>query len=163
MKAVAGGTFAWRRYAVAIGTVAGVYTAILWPLLQPVGTPLFFAAVAVSSWHAGLGPGLLATALAALVADWFFVPPFYELNAGTLVRVAAFVMVVLLTASRYERARRAPREAETLPAIALTASPRVEDRARALDAGYHVHVPKPVEPAELVSVIATLTGRPPAR
>jgi len=124
MNAVAGsweagatdGTSAWRPYVVAIGAVAvaGVYTAILWPLLQPVGTPLFFAAVAVSSWHGGLGPGLLATALAALVADWFFIPPFYELNAGTLVRVAAFVMVALLTASLYERARRAQRRAETL-------------------------------------------------
>src|SRR6267142_1196047 len=110
------GASATRPYAVAAGAVAvaGVYTAILWPLLQPVGTPLFFAAVAVSSWHGGLGPGLLATALAALVADWFFVPPFYELNAGTLVRVAAFVMVALLTASLYERARRAQREAEAL-------------------------------------------------
>src|SRR5437588_178548 len=46
-----------------------------------------------------------------------------------------------------------------MPAVALTAYPRVEDRARALDAGYHVHVPKPVEPTELVAVIASLAGR----
>jgi CheY-like chemotaxis protein len=66
------------------------------------------------------------------------------------------------TLIREVRARDGQR-ARPLPAIALTAYPRVEDRARALDAGYHVHVPKPVEPAELVSVIATLAGRAPAR
>jgi signal transduction histidine kinase/ActR/RegA family two-component response regulator len=105
-----------RPYAVALAAVAvaGVYTAILWPLLQPVGTPLFFAAVVVSSWYGGLGPGLTATGVSALIADWFFVPPFYELNAGTLVRVAAFVLVAVLTASLYERAHRAQRDAEAL-------------------------------------------------
>ena len=105
-----------RPYVIAAGAVAvaGVFTTILWPLLQPVGTPLFFAAVAVSSWHGGLGPGLLATVSAALVADWFFVPPYHELNAGTLVRMAAFVLVAVLTASLYERARRARRHAEAL-------------------------------------------------
>jgi signal transduction histidine kinase/CheY-like chemotaxis protein len=105
-----------RAYVVAVGsvTLAGLFTTLLWPALQPAGAPLFFAAVAVSSWHGGLGPGLLATALAALASDWFFVPPFYALNAGTLVRMAAFVAVALLTASLYERARRAQAHAETL-------------------------------------------------
>ncbi len=42
------------------------------------------------------------------------------------------------------------------PAIALTAHARVEDRLRALSAGYQAHVAKPVEPAELVAVIASL-------
>ncbi len=46
-----------------------------------------------------------------------------------------------------------------LPAVALTAYARVEDRMRALSAGYNMHVPKPVEPAELAMVIASLTGR----
>ena len=32
-----------------------------------------------------------------------------------------------------------------------------EDRRKALDAGYMMHIPKPVEPAELVAVIASLT------
>jgi PAS domain S-box-containing protein len=44
-----------------------------------------------------------------------------------------------------------------IPAAALTAYARAEDRRKALDAGYMMHVPKPVEPAELVSVIANLT------
>jgi CheY-like chemotaxis protein len=42
------------------------------------------------------------------------------------------------------------------PAIALTAHARVEDRLRALSAGFQAHVAKPVEPAELVAVIASL-------
>jgi CheY-like chemotaxis protein len=42
------------------------------------------------------------------------------------------------------------------PAIALTAHARIEDRLRALSAGYQAHVIKPVEPAELVAVIASL-------
>ena len=45
------------------------------------------------------------------------------------------------------------------PAVALTAYPRVEDRARALEAGYQMHVPKPIAPEALASVIATLTNR----
>ena len=44
-----------------------------------------------------------------------------------------------------------------LPAIALTAFARVEDRLKAFSAGYNMHVPKPVEPAELTLVIANLT------
>ena len=42
------------------------------------------------------------------------------------------------------------------PAVALTAYVRVEDRARALSAGFNVFVPKPVEPGELVTAIANL-------
>jgi signal transduction histidine kinase/ActR/RegA family two-component response regulator len=46
-----------------------------------------------------------------------------------------------------------------VPAIALTAYARVEDRVRALNAGFQVHVPKPIEPVELLAVVASLTGR----
>jgi CheY-like chemotaxis protein len=42
------------------------------------------------------------------------------------------------------------------PAVALTAYVRVEDRARALSAGFNMFVPKPVEPDELVTAIANL-------
>jgi PAS domain S-box-containing protein len=46
-----------------------------------------------------------------------------------------------------------------VPAIALTAYARVEDRMQALRAGYQMHVPKPVELAELVAVAASLVQR----
>jgi len=46
-----------------------------------------------------------------------------------------------------------------VPAIALTAYTRTEDRLQALRAGYDMHVPKPVELAELVAVAATVVRR----
>jgi CheY-like chemotaxis protein len=46
-----------------------------------------------------------------------------------------------------------------IPAIALTAYARVEDRMRALRSGYQMHVTKPVEMAELVAVAASLVQR----
>jgi PAS domain S-box-containing protein len=45
-----------------------------------------------------------------------------------------------------------------VPAVALTAYARVEDRLRALSAGYQMHIAKPAEPAELAVVIASLAG-----
>ena len=44
-----------------------------------------------------------------------------------------------------------------IPAIALTAHARASDRLQALSAGFQLHMPKPVEPAELVMAIANLT------
>ncbi|MEP7049116.1 MAG: response regulator [Pseudomonadota bacterium] len=49
-------------------------------------------------------------------------------------------------------------DAQTLPAIALTAYARREDRRLALEAGFQTHVAKPVEPAELVAVVATIAA-----
>jgi CheY-like chemotaxis protein len=46
-----------------------------------------------------------------------------------------------------------------IPAIALTAFARSEDRTRVLRAGFLVHVAKPVDPAELVATVATVSGR----
>jgi len=46
-----------------------------------------------------------------------------------------------------------------VPAAAVTAYGRVEDRVRLLEAGYNMHLPKPVEPAELVAVVAALARR----
>ena len=46
-----------------------------------------------------------------------------------------------------------------IPAIALTAFTRAQDRMRALSSGFQSHVSKPVEPDELTTVIASLTGR----
>ncbi|MGI8431034.1 MAG: hybrid sensor histidine kinase/response regulator, partial [Chthoniobacterales bacterium] len=45
------------------------------------------------------------------------------------------------------------------PAIALTAFARSEDRQRAMLAGFDMHIAKPVEPAELIAVVARLARR----
>jgi PAS domain S-box-containing protein len=50
-----------------------------------------------------------------------------------------------------------PAEGGSIPAVALTAYSREEDRKQVLSAGFQMHVAKPVEPAELLQAIATLT------
>ncbi|HYO07381.1 MAG TPA: PAS domain-containing protein [Tepidisphaeraceae bacterium] len=49
----------------------------------------------------------------------------------------------------------------TVPAVALTAYARSEDRMRTVLAGFQMHVSKPVEPAELITMVASLAGRTP--
>jgi signal transduction histidine kinase/ActR/RegA family two-component response regulator len=49
-----------------------------------------------------------------------------------------------------------PERGGAIPAAALTAYANAEDRQRALSSGFHMHVAKPVEPAELVAVVAKL-------
>jgi PAS domain S-box-containing protein len=46
-----------------------------------------------------------------------------------------------------------------LPAAAVTAYARSEDRTRALKAGYDIHLPKPVDTAELIAVVERLAAR----
>ena len=46
-----------------------------------------------------------------------------------------------------------------LPAAALTAYARTDDRMRVLRAGFHIHLAKPIDPAELVTTIAALANR----
>ena len=53
--------------------------------------------------------------------------------------------------------QRGPEHGGNIPAVALTAYARVEDRVRALTAGFQMHVPKPVDASELVAVVANLT------
>jgi CheY-like chemotaxis protein len=50
-------------------------------------------------------------------------------------------------------------DARALPAVALTAFVQKDDARLALLAGFQVHVSKPVDPHDLTSVIARLTGR----
>ena len=46
-----------------------------------------------------------------------------------------------------------------IPAAALTAYARAEDRMRVLRSGFQFHLPKPIDSAELVTVVASLAGR----
>src|SRR5918998_4522163 len=89
-----------RRYGVALLSVAVAFalTQALWPWIDPHPTPLFLAAVMLCALYAGLGPSLLATALAALVVDYFFIPPTsgIELSVDNAVRTSVFVTVALL-------------------------------------------------------------------
>jgi PAS domain S-box-containing protein len=57
-----------------------------------------------------------------------------------------------------ELRRRPAAEGGQVPAIALTALARAEDRARALRSGFQAHLGKPMDPAELVATVASLAG-----
>jgi CheY-like chemotaxis protein len=59
---------------------------------------------------------------------------------------------------RQVRSRGAARGGE-VPAAALTAYARAEDRVRALAAGFQMHLPKPIDPTDLVNMVASLAGR----
>ena len=109
---------ALRGYAVAVAAVgaAALLTTALRPALGGALSPLFFAAVVVATWSGGLPPGLVATGLSAFVTEGILFPPLYRLDAGSLVRVFAFIVVALLTASLYTRARDAQLRAEELAA-----------------------------------------------
>ncbi|MBF2074057.1 MAG: response regulator [Synechococcales cyanobacterium C42_A2020_086] len=54
---------------------------------------------------------------------------------------------------------REPHGGNRIPAIALTAYVRAEDQRQALAAGFELHVPKPVEPNELIAVVAKAVGQ----
>jgi len=54
---------------------------------------------------------------------------------------------------------RSHNEGGGIPAAALTAYATAEDRLRVLTAGFQIHVAKPVEPLELIAVVASLAGR----
>jgi CheY-like chemotaxis protein len=63
----------------------------------------------------------------------------------------------------YELMRRirglGPQNRGTIPAAALTALARPEDRTRALLAGFQTHIAKPVDAVELIAAVAALAGR----
>ena len=52
-----------------------------------------------------------------------------------------------------------PERGGRTPAAALTAYARLEDRTRALRAGFQMHIPKPLNPTELAAIVASLAGR----
>jgi CheY-like chemotaxis protein len=58
------------------------------------------------------------------------------------------------------RVRQLPAEkGGRIPAAALTAYARREDRTRALRAGFQMHISKPLNPMELATIVASLAGR----
>ena len=96
--------FPWlTRYAVAViaATLALLLTFLLWPLLDPPVSSLFFAAVMVSAWYGGLGPGLLATIIAVAAIDGFFLhqPGTIALSLHGFVQLVLFVLVATLISS----------------------------------------------------------------
>jgi PAS domain S-box-containing protein len=53
---------------------------------------------------------------------------------------------------------RGPEHGGRIPAIAVTAYASAEDRVRALSSGFQMHMAKPINPDEMIAVVASLTG-----
>jgi PAS domain S-box-containing protein len=86
----------------------------------------------------------------------------------SLARSAAHVLVADLGMARMDglqlirEVRRHPdARIRDIPAAALTAYARSEDRTLALQSGFHLHLAKPIEPAELMAAVASLARRVP--
>ena len=89
--------------------------------------------------------------------------------ADALTSFARSVPVVLVSAidmegetgySLLRKVRSLPRDVGgAVPAAALTGYSRTEDRVRALRAGFQMSMSKPVQPAELLAVVASLADR----
>ena len=103
------------RYGVAVLAVA--ISTVLKLLLNPfieTDSPflLFFASVIFSAWYGGLGSGVLATVLAALVSDYLFLSPTYSFLAhtpGQNIRVVLFVLeglIITFTMAAMQSAKR---------------------------------------------------------
>ncbi len=113
------------RYGVAVASVALAFG--LKMLIDPLvvqQTPflLLFGAIMLSAWYGGLGPGILATVLAALITDYFFLYPrgsFSGLSADALPLAAFFLEGVFVSAlaaalrSATIRAKTSAREARS--------------------------------------------------
>ena len=68
-------------FAVIVVALASIIRFVLRPII-PTGFPFltFFLAVMLAAWRGGLGPGLFASVLSTVVADWLFIEPIYEID-----------------------------------------------------------------------------------
>jgi PAS domain S-box-containing protein len=105
------------RYGVAVIAVAlalGLKLFIDPLIVQETPFLLVFAAIMVSAWLGGLGPGLLATALAALITDYFFLHPLQTFSVLSLegLPLVVFVLEGVLVSSVVAALRHARERAE---------------------------------------------------
>jgi PAS domain S-box-containing protein len=104
------------RYSVAVGVVLAATAArsllasLWWP--NALLFAFFYPAIVVAAWYGRFGAALVAVALSALAAEWFFMKPPYSLglsHPSQLAAVVCFVAVSLFLAAVIERMHRANR------------------------------------------------------
>ena len=86
-------------YGIAVLSVAAALTVSRLPAihLQEAPVSLFLCAVILSAWFGGVGPGLVATALSAIVFNYYFLPPIHSLGlkADEIPRLLVFIVSAL--------------------------------------------------------------------
>src|ERR1044071_8482709 len=92
-----------RRYLIGVWSVAAVF-ALTMLATRYVGlnvTPVYLAAVMFSTWRGGLGAGLVATALSAVLGAFFFFPPAYSFTVygEDLLQLGVFTLAALVISS----------------------------------------------------------------
>lgn len=97
------------RYGLAVSSIA--VALILTLLLHPdaLQSPIFLLAIILSAWIGGIGPGLVAAALATLAIAYFFLPPIYslKLDPAYTPQLLVFFLSALLVSSWSAARRRA--------------------------------------------------------
>ncbi len=123
-------------YGVAVGVTALAILASL-SLGLPIDAnafPLLLAAVMVSAWYGGLGPGLVSTLLGATTGTLVSLPPAYTTGAGParVVPLAAFLLEAVVICGLSTVLRASQRRAEALAVSEQTARSEVEATAQRL-------------------------------
>ncbi len=118
------------------------------PWIKPTPISPFFAALMVSAWYGGLGPGLVATVLSTLAINYCFVPPYYAwkfTEPGNIIRLSVFVMAALLISGLNESRRIALHREQTLRVAseaiqseAQAAKERLETFLSSINDGFYV-------------------------
>lgn len=92
-----------RRYLIGAWSVAAVFalTMLATRYVELNVTPVYLAAVMFSTWRGGLGAGLLATALSAVLGAFFFFPPAYSFKVygEDMLQLGVFTLAALVISS----------------------------------------------------------------
>ncbi|HEU4563104.1 MAG TPA: HAMP domain-containing sensor histidine kinase [Gemmatimonadaceae bacterium] len=127
-----------RRYAIAVlaAAVALGLSLLGLPLIRPTPFLLFFAAIAISAWFGGLGPGLLTGALAAIAVDRYVAPSASGLpssDPGQFIRLLVFTLIAGIMSAANHSLRLARRRAEEAALAAARAAESEREARRAAE------------------------------
>jgi K+-sensing histidine kinase KdpD len=124
-----------RQYGLAVAAVlaALLLEVVVAPWAAPTPFEFFFGAVAVAAWYGGRGPGLLATALGALLAALVAIPPAFSLamTVEYAASGAVFIGVATVISLLGGWARTARARAEAAEAAQRASVERLEQALRA--------------------------------